>query len=140
MKFKPPGLTQFPIYRGTPRHENGGRVAKTPRRWLVAVVASVESRIRDTVGPGAPWAPRLVAGLVTHAEQHPVRRPGPMSRTLTDDLQALRRWLVAEGVTHVCLESTGSYWKPVYNLPEDTEVVWLVNPSHIKPSGAAKPT
>lgn len=63
-----------------------------------------------------------------------------MSRTLTDDLQALRRWLVAEGVTHVCLESTGSYWKPVYNLPEDTEVVWLVNPSHIKPSGAAKPT
>ncbi len=37
------------------------------------------------------------------------------------------------GITHVCLESTGSYWKPVYNLLEDTVVVWLINPSHVKP-------
>lgn len=54
-------------------------------------------------------------------------------RTLTADLHALRAWLVEEDVTHVCLESTGSYWKPVYNLLEAVVVVWLINPSHVKP-------
>jgi transposase len=34
--------------------------------------------------------------------------------------------------THVCLESTGSYWKPVDNLLGETVVVWLINPSHVK--------
>jgi hypothetical protein len=34
--------------------------------------------------------------------------------TMTPDLLALRDWLQAYGVTHVALESTGVYWKPVY--------------------------
>jgi transposase len=34
--------------------------------------------------------------------------------TMTPDLLALRDWLQAFGVTHVALESTGVYWKPVY--------------------------
>ena len=63
----------------------------------------------------------------------PARQETRTFRTFTDDLHALRAWLVAEGITHVCLESTGSYWKPVYNLLEDTVVVWLINPSHVKP-------
>ena len=63
----------------------------------------------------------------------PARQETRTFRTFTDDLHALRAWLVEEGITHVCLESTGSYWKPVYNLLEDTVVVWLINPSHVKP-------
>jgi transposase len=63
----------------------------------------------------------------------PIRQETRTFRTLTEGLHALRAWLVEEGITHVCLESTGSYWKPVYNLLEDTVVVWLINPSHIKP-------
>ena len=63
----------------------------------------------------------------------PVRQETRTFRTLTADLHALRAWLVDEGITHVCLESTGSYWKPVYNLLEETVVVWLINPSHVKP-------
>ena len=50
----------------------------------------------------------------------------------TDDLHALQAWLTAEGVTHVLMESTGSYWKPLYNLLETTVIVWLVNPAHVK--------
>ena len=34
--------------------------------------------------------------------------------TMTPDLLALRAWLQAHGVTHVAMESTGVYWKPVY--------------------------
>ena len=63
----------------------------------------------------------------------PIRQETRTFRTLTVDLHALRAWLIDEGITHVCLESTGSYWKPVYNLLEDTVVVWLINPSHVKP-------
>ena len=68
----------------------------------------------------------------------PLRHETRTFRTFTDDLHALRAWLVAEGITHVCLESTGSYWKPVYNLLEDTVVVWLINPSHTKPQRGKK--
>jgi transposase len=40
--------------------------------------------------------------------------------TLTVQLAQLADWLAAEGCTHVALEATGVYWKPVYNLLEAT--------------------
>ncbi len=52
--------------------------------------------------------------------------------TMTADLLALRDWLVAHGVTHVAMESTGVYWKPVYYLLEDAFTVLLVNAAHMK--------
>ena len=62
----------------------------------------------------------------------PTRQETRTFGTLTDELQALQAWLTAEGVTHVLMESTGSYWKPLYNLLETTVIVWLVNPAHVK--------
>lgn len=52
--------------------------------------------------------------------------------TLTVDLLALSDWLAAAGITHVAMESTGEYWKPVFNLLEGTVQVFLVNASHVK--------
>src|SRR5213080_276149 len=52
--------------------------------------------------------------------------------TTTADLLALRDWLDAHGVTHVAMESTGVYWKPVYYLLEDHVTCLLVNAAHIK--------
>jgi len=52
--------------------------------------------------------------------------------TFTDELMIMRDWLVAESVTHVAMEATGSYWKPVFNVLEDTFVTWVVNPATIK--------
>ena len=52
--------------------------------------------------------------------------------TMTDDLLALADWLVAEGVTHVAMESTGVYWKPVYYVLEDAFTLLLVNMQHLK--------
>jgi transposase len=52
--------------------------------------------------------------------------------TMTDDLLALLDWLVAEGCTHVAIESTGIYWRPVFNLLEGQLEVILVNARHIK--------
>jgi transposase len=52
--------------------------------------------------------------------------------TMTADLLRLVDWLVAVGCTHVAMESTGVYWKPVYNLLEGTLEVLIVNARHIK--------
>ena len=52
--------------------------------------------------------------------------------TMTAELERLRDWLVARGVTHVAIESTGVYWKPVFNLLETHLTVVLANAAHVK--------
>lgn len=53
--------------------------------------------------------------------------------TMTEDLIALGDWLKAKGCTHVAMESTASYWKPIYNLLElEGFDVMVVNAKHIK--------
>ena len=52
--------------------------------------------------------------------------------TMTDELLALADWLGAGGVTHVAMESTGVYWKPIFNILESGFQVLLVNAQHIK--------
>lgn len=47
------------------------------------------------------------------------------------DLLAVRDWLQAHGVTHVAIESTGVYWRPLYYLLEDAVTVVLVNMKHL---------
>ena len=51
---------------------------------------------------------------------------------MTAELLALADWLAEHGVTHVAMESTGVYWKPVFNLLEGRFEVLLVNAQHIK--------
>jgi transposase len=52
--------------------------------------------------------------------------------TTTGDLLRLADWLTEGGCTHVGLESTGEFWKPVFNLLEGAFEVWLLNAAHIK--------
>jgi transposase len=52
--------------------------------------------------------------------------------TMTVDLLVLSDWLLACGCTHVAIESTGDYWKPVFNILEGTCEVLLVNAQHVK--------
>src|SRR5712691_11158732 len=83
------------------------------------------------------------AGVDVHQKNVVVSRiiPGPDGQplqeirtftTMTRDLLALSDWLAEGGVTHVAMESTGVYWKPVYNLLEGTFTLLLVNAAHIK--------
>ena len=51
---------------------------------------------------------------------------------MTADLLALGDWLRAGQVTHVAMESTGVYWKPVFNLLEGIAELLLINAKHIK--------
>lgn len=69
--------------------------------------------------------------IVPEAEGRPVKETRTFS-TMTGDLTALAHWLTEQGVTHVAMESTGVYWKPVYNLLEGTFQILVVNPAAIK--------
>jgi transposase len=52
--------------------------------------------------------------------------------TMTADLLELLDWLVEAGCTHVAMESTGVFWKPLFNLMEGVLEVYVVNAAHIK--------
>jgi transposase len=53
-------------------------------------------------------------------------------RTMTNELFRLKEWLRENRVTHVAMESTGVYWKPVFNTLEGSFEVMLVNARHVK--------
>jgi transposase len=52
--------------------------------------------------------------------------------TMTRDLLACRDWLVSEGCTHAVVESTGVFWKPIFNILEGAMEVILANAREVK--------
>ena len=52
--------------------------------------------------------------------------------TFTSSLIKLKEWLKKHGITHIAMESTGVYWKPVFNVLGDDFVILLVNARHVK--------
>lgn len=77
---------------------------------------------RDTVN--------VCVRLPEHSEQEDglVQKFG----STTEELLALQDWLSALGVTHVAMESTGEFWRPIYYVLEDAFTVLLVNAQHVK--------
>lgn len=76
---------------------------------------------------------KLVVACVSRSE--PVGHPHKEIRTfstMTVDILALSSWLTSCGVTHVAMESTGEYWKPIYQLLEGNFTLLVVNAQHIK--------
>jgi transposase len=74
----------------------------------------------------------VVACLITPEPQGGWQHETRTFGTMTRDLLALSDWLLAAGCTHVAMESTGEYWKPVFNILEAHFEVLLVNAQHIK--------
>ena len=60
--------------------------------------------------------------------EHQVRHWG----TTTRELVEMAQWLSVEQVTHVAMESTGVYWKPIFNILEERFEILLVNAHHLK--------
>jgi len=69
--------------------------------------------------------------LVGKAHEKP-RKEVRTFPTFTQDLMKLRDWLQSQGCTHVAMESTGVYWKPVYTILEDAFEIIVGNARHIK--------
>lgn len=69
---------------------------------------------------------RVVACLIT-----PDGQETRTFSTMTKDLLTLTDWLAERRATHVAMESTGVFWKPIYNLLEEDFTVYMVNAGHI---------
>src|SRR4051812_1171279 len=70
--------------------------------------------------------------LSTHPDGS-VERQMRTFKTITADLLKLADWLSNLQVTQVAMESTGVYWRPVFNVLEDDErTLVLVNPQHMR--------
>lgn len=74
----------------------------------------------------------LVACLTTVDTAGQRRKETRRFTTMTQDILALAEWLASAGCTHVAMESTGVYWRPIWNLLEGQFEVLLVNAQHIK--------
>lgn len=74
----------------------------------------------------------VVACLIRAGEDGKRHKELKRFTTLTPDLLRLVDWLQAASCTHVALESTGVYWKPIFNLMEGLFEMVLVNAQHMK--------
>ena len=74
----------------------------------------------------------VVACLVTPGPKGAPRKEVRSFGAMTEDLLGLGDWLDEHGVTHVAMESTGVYWKPLFNLLEERFTLVLANAQHIK--------
>lgn len=70
----------------------------------------------------------IVATVRSSDSEWDTREFGAYTSSLTD----LRDWCKRHQVTHVAIESTGVYWKPVFNILEEYFEILLVNARHVK--------
>jgi transposase len=70
----------------------------------------------------------VMTGVAQAEPRVQVRRFG----TFNEELESLRLWLLDEGCTHAVMESTGSYWKPIFNILEESISVILTSARDVK--------
>jgi len=74
-----------------------------------------------------------VVACARHMVDGAVKREVRSFKTTTKDLMALSEWLSVEGCTHIVMEATGVYWKPVWHILSDGEFkLVLANAAHVK--------
>jgi len=74
----------------------------------------------------------VVACLLIVSKNGKVRKQVRTFGTTTRELEGLREWLLSEGCTHVAMESTGVYWKPIYVILEGAFEIVVANAQHVK--------
>lgn len=83
-------------------------------------------------GAGIDVHKRSVTVCVLATEGRTVVKSVQRFSTFHHGLLAMRQWLMERGVTHVAMEATGEYWKPVYEALEGSVELLLANAQHVK--------
>jgi|DewCreStandDraft_4_1066084.scaffolds.fasta_scaffold33154_2 transposase len=73
----------------------------------------------------------VVVAIIATRDDGSVHQETRTFGTMTADLLDLSDWLTLHNITHVAMESTGDYWKPVFNILEGNFEVWLINAQHL---------
>lgn len=74
----------------------------------------------------------VVATIATTDKNNVTTYSTKQFNTYTRDLQKLKEWLLSHDCKEVCMESTGKYWIPIYNILEECCKITLANPKYIK--------
>jgi len=74
----------------------------------------------------------VVACLLIVLKNRQVQKQVRTFGTTTRELMGLREWLLSGGCTHVAMESTGVYWKPIYAILEGAFEIVVANAQHVK--------
>ena len=127
-----PALGNGTTFCRTPLTDGEGRMA----------VSVTDRRRSNRLPKEAAWIQRgcgldvhqatVVACLLTVLARGKVKKQIRKFGTTTRELVALREWLQAEGCTHVAMESTGVYWKPVYAILEGAFELTVANAQQVK--------
>lgn len=91
----------------------------------------MEALVERACGLDVHQATVVACALVGEAGRKPTREVKTFGTCLRD-LEELRQWLTERGITHVAMESTGVYWKPVYAVLEGAFELVVGNAHHIK--------
>jgi transposase len=79
----------------------------------------------------------LTVCLLTGPADGEPKVEAPKFGTFYSDLEALRQWLSDEHCTHVVMESTGSYWRPVFNILEPSVTVLVLSNQKLRTTSLA---
>jgi len=101
------------------------------RRWLREKEQVMDILYSCCAGLDVHKKTVVVTIIISEEKGKPLKETRTFG-TMTDDLLAMSDWLIQQGVKIAAMESTGEYWKPIYNILEDNFEVWLVNAQHIK--------
>ena len=91
----------------------------------------MEAIIERCAGLDVHQATVVACVLIGEADRKPHKEIRTFS-TMTRDLEAMRDWLKELSVTHIGMESTGIYWKPVHTILEGHFELIVANAHHIK--------
>src|ERR1700692_3097041 len=107
-----------------------GHHAHLPRRWKrrTEMIQAVIERCAGIDVGKATLAVCVMTGAANAEPSMELRQYG----TVVSELEALARWLAENQCTHVVMESTGWYWKPVYNILEEQFIIVLANPQEVR--------
>ena len=74
----------------------------------------------------------LVATIATTDERKVTTYQTKQFSTFTNDIKKLKQWLIDNNCKDVCMESTGKYWIPIFNILEDSCNVIITHPKYVK--------
>ena len=74
----------------------------------------------------------LVATIATTNERKVTTYQTKPFSTFTNDIKKLKQWRIDNNCNDVCMESTGKYWIPIFNILEDSCNVTITHPKYVK--------
>ena len=82
----------------------------------------------------------VVATIATTSSQNVTTHKTKTFKTINADLYNLKKWLIDNNCYDACMESTGKYWIPVFNILEDNIKVIIAHTKHVKAIKGKKQT